>query len=63
MNEIIKYLLDSKQTFKIVGQSDNTLSFIVQGRDTLKYDMEKCTIEQVIASLEHQVEQIIKTIR
>ena len=63
MNDIIKYLLDSRQTFKIVGQSDNTLSFIVQGRDTLKFDMDRCTLDQVIAHLEHQVEQIIKTIR
>lgn len=62
MDSIIKYLIDNKITFKFVGQSDSTFSFIVQGRDTLKFDMEKCSLEQVISTLEHQIEQIIKTI-
>jgi hypothetical protein len=62
MDEIIKYLLDSKLTFKIVGQPDNTLTFIIQGRDSLKFDMEKCTLEFVTGALQRQIESIIKTI-
>jgi hypothetical protein len=62
MNDIIKYLLDSRLDFKIVGLDGKLLSFTVQGRDTLKFDMEKCSLDLVISNLERQIESIIKTI-